>query len=339
MIRKGRKILALSLMMILMISQVAYAKADQAGSDDGAGTEASQENGREQGQERKQLRMLTGVQNFSQVRVRVNGETVKFDTPPVLKLGEYRTMIPVRAVTEALKCMVYWANPYAVIVNPDEDMLIVFDLQDNPAENTFVFEDVEAIIAGLELNELLSDEITEEAEAEIVSEIENLLDGKDAEEVDVPPGLINNRTFVPLRFIAETFELRVGYNKENMTIDIDGDPVIWKPVVEKTVGSAADVNVNVRENGDKLIGIEESFGDKAELEFDVEYTTSTALSPKFDTKVTILNDYFDEFEPGEYEFKFVFESFGDMIFKLIINEVEDDEAIDWRLIQGFMCSN
>ncbi len=119
-------------------------------------------------------------------------------------------MIPVRAVTEALKCMVYWANPYAVIVNPDEDMLIVFDLQDNPAENTFVFEDVEAIIAGLELNELLSDEITEEAEAEIVSEIENLLDGKDAEEVDVPPGLINNRTFVPLRFIAETFELRVG---------------------------------------------------------------------------------------------------------------------------------
>ena len=39
--------------------------------------------------------------------------------------------------------------------------------------------------------------------------------------IDAPPGLINNRTFVPLRFIAEELGLEVGYNPDTGMIDID----------------------------------------------------------------------------------------------------------------------
>ena len=44
--------------------------------------------------------------------------------------------------------------------------------------------------------------------------------------IDVPPGLVNNRTFVPLRFIAEELGLAIGYNKDTGVIDIDEEPEI-----------------------------------------------------------------------------------------------------------------
>lgn len=46
------------------------------------------------------------------------------------------------------------------------------------------------------------------------------VDGE-AKTIDVPAGLINNRTMVPLRFIAETLNLKVGYDSETGVIDID----------------------------------------------------------------------------------------------------------------------
>ncbi|MFT9497064.1 stalk domain-containing protein [Anaerosolibacter sp.] len=46
------------------------------------------------------------------------------------------------------------------------------------------------------------------------------VDGE-AKTIDVPAGLINNRTMVPLRFIAEALNLKVGYDSETGVIDID----------------------------------------------------------------------------------------------------------------------
>jgi hypothetical protein len=52
---------------------------------------------------------------------------------------------------------------------------------------------------------------------------EVLVNGKKSE-IDVPPGFINSRVFVPLRFIAEILGERVDYNPDNDEINI-GDEV------------------------------------------------------------------------------------------------------------------
>jgi hypothetical protein len=40
--------------------------------------------------------------------------------------------------------------------------------------------------------------------------------------IDVPSGLINNRTFVPIRFIAQTLGEKVTYNEETGDVEIGG---------------------------------------------------------------------------------------------------------------------
>ncbi len=41
------------------------------------------------------------------------------------------------------------------------------------------------------------------------------------QEIDVPAGLINNRTFVPLRFLTQNLGLNVKWDQDTQTIDID----------------------------------------------------------------------------------------------------------------------
>ncbi|MDF1618691.1 copper amine oxidase N-terminal domain-containing protein [Petrocella sp. FN5] len=103
---------------------------------------------------------------------------VKFDTPPVIKEG--RTLIPVRAITEAMGATVTWNSEEKLVTIVKDDKTIVFDLINNI---TYV-NDVEVPI-------------------------------------DVPAGLMNNRTMVPLRFIAENLGLKVIWDEEAQTIEVD----------------------------------------------------------------------------------------------------------------------
>lgn len=105
---------------------------------------------------------------------------VKFDTPPVIKEG--RTLIPVRAITEAMGATVTWNSEEKLVTIVKDDKTIVFDLLNNI---TYV-NDVEATI-------------------------------------DVPAGVMNNRTMVPLRFIAENLGLTVVWDEDTQTIEVDED--------------------------------------------------------------------------------------------------------------------
>ncbi len=277
------------------------------------------------GQVKKQLRMLSGYQNFGQVKMRVNGASVNFDTPPVLKTGVNRTMIPVRAVTEALGCNVYWLDPLAFIVNPVTGVIIIFDLETGL---TYVIDD-------MPLSDLIEFDSVEEKWVEVYPFIDtdDPEDGIDGLEeylvaLDSPPGLISDRTFVPLRFIAETFDLQVGYDKKNVCIDIDGGPVLWKQVVKITTCAALDVEVNVRLNGLELVGIRELDG--IDLTEDVEYTSGSALMMNFDTLITFKwDDYLDDLSGGKHEFEFIFEddvkAEVPKIFKLFISDECDEQ--------------
>ncbi len=304
--------------MVLIVSQMAFAKVAKTNNGNAHGHAVSKGNENAPGQVKKQLRMLSGYQNFGQVKMRVNGETVKFDTPPVLKTGVNRTMIPVRAVTEALGCNVYWIDPRAYIVNPVTGMIIIFDLETGL---TYVIDD-------MDINDFIVEGENGWEEVDPYPDI----DGYEIDDIDSPPGLISDRTFVPLRFVAETFDLQVGYDKKNVIIDIDGGPVLWKQVVKTTTCAALDVEVNVRLNDHELVGIRELDG--VDLTEDVEYTSGSALMMNFDTLITFKwDDYLDDLSGGKHEFEFVFEDDDKAevpkIFKLFIsNECDEEEDED-----------
>ncbi len=125
-------------------------------------------------------------------RLLARGREVKFrDAFPVIKHG--RTLIPVRAVTEALGATVAWDRETNTVTIARGDLTII-------------------IILG-------STEYT------VNGEIKTF---------DVPAEMISNRTFVPLRYIAEELGQTVSYNPES------GDVVLGGSEEEATVPSGGD---------------------------------------------------------------------------------------------------
>ncbi|SHI41354.1 Copper amine oxidase N-terminal domain-containing protein [Dethiosulfatibacter aminovorans DSM 17477] len=125
--------------------------------------------------------------------VTVRDNIIKFDTPPYIKGG--RTVVPVRAITEELGAQVEW---------DEETQTVKITME---GSNT-------TIVLGINSTTVL-----------VTSDIES--EGTEAEneviELDVAPEITNGRTYVPLRFIAETFGLDVDWDEDSETIDID-DP-------------------------------------------------------------------------------------------------------------------
>ncbi len=109
---------------------------------------------------------------------------VKFDTPPVIKDG--RTLIPLRAVTEGMGAEITY----------DEVSHIVTIVKD-----------------ATETDEKI--EIVMDLEDETVKVNGDLI------VIDVPAKVMNNRTMVPLRFIAEQLGLKVEWNPETQTVAIE----------------------------------------------------------------------------------------------------------------------
>lgn len=108
----------------------------------------------------------------------------KFDVPPVIKEG--RTLIPVRAITEGLGADVDWdgeTKTVTITKTTTEGSVVIVMVLD---ENVVTVNGEEVVL-------------------------------------DTEAKLFNNRTFVPIRFIAETFGLNVDWFGEDETISIDED--------------------------------------------------------------------------------------------------------------------
>lgn len=117
------------------------------------------------------------------------GKIIKFDTPPVVKAG--RTLIPVRALTEAFGAKVVWDPIEQKITISNETTEIILQLNNGTA-----------YVNGVEVT------------------------------IDVPPLTINNRTVVPLRFITETLGLKVNWDVETGTVEIESEQAEVEEVVE-----------------------------------------------------------------------------------------------------------
>lgn len=128
----------------------------------------------------------------SDIKLWMNGKYVKTDVAPVIE--NQRTLVPLRVISENLGLEVEWDQEKQAVmtyketeVGPDFSTSLLLILGDNkvakPAE-----------------------------EAARTGELYYTL--------DVAPKAINNRTMVPIRFIAEAYGIKVDWDQKNQTVII-----------------------------------------------------------------------------------------------------------------------
>lgn len=120
----------------------------------------------------------------SNIRVTLNGNEIYFDQPPIISNG--RTLVPVRAIFEAMGCTVIWDNQSQVI-----DIATNFGM----------------MILSIGNNNIIYRNETEDRSVF----------------TDVPPQIINNRTYVPVRAIAECTGYTVDWDDASQTVVITGE--------------------------------------------------------------------------------------------------------------------
>ncbi len=113
------------------------------------------------------------------IKILVNGRSIPFDAPPVIKNG--RTLVPVRAIFEALDCQVDWDGDTRTALAKGRGKTISITID----KMTFT---------------------------------------KNNEEIplDVPAQIIQNRTFVPARAVAEALDCFVDWDGDTRTVIIKG---------------------------------------------------------------------------------------------------------------------
>jgi hypothetical protein len=122
------------------------------------------------------------------ITLKVNGTVVPTDSPPVMENG--RTLAPLRAVVESLGYIAAWDGSTQTIG--------VYDYY------------TEALIIEMRIGSNV-------ARVAIGSGISSVFDDRT---LDAPAKLINGRTMVPVRFIAETLGCTVQWDEASKTVNI-----------------------------------------------------------------------------------------------------------------------
>ncbi len=113
----------------------------------------------------------------------IHGQNVETDVAPFIENG--RTLVPIRVISETLGFKVDWVD--------EEQKVVIGDPNDTGSGN------------GLSL---------------FIGSTTAYMSEYDTVELDVAPKIVNSRTFVPVRFIAEQFGLNVNWDEENWTVII-----------------------------------------------------------------------------------------------------------------------
>lgn len=280
MLRKTlRRVLMVFVVLALMTTSLAYAKTDNPN---------AKGQDKEQHQEQHTHKYEKHITKFTEIdgeRIKVHGKHVGFDVPPVIKEG--RTLIPVRAITEALGGTVDWnSEDYIVtITSPDGLIKIEFFLKD-------LYEDKN------------DNDVFDEGDLMVTPGGTIIIYDKDGDDwvqreelgrTDVLPGLINNRTFVPLRFIAETFGLKVGYDPDTGDIDIDDpdedpdeDPEVVEPSLDPTKITYETLEAIDGTTDISVITAGFELDEIVDLELGTHYTTSTVAVADVTTEASLF---------------------------------------------------
>ena len=120
----------------------------------------------------------------SGIKVTLNGEQIYFDQPPIIQNG--RTLVPVRAIFEAMGCTVLWDGATQLVNVATEFGMMTLGIGSNYISYRNENEDRSIF-------------------------------------TDVPPQIINMRTLVPVRAIAECTGYKVDWDDATQTVIITGE--------------------------------------------------------------------------------------------------------------------
>lgn len=115
------------------------------------------------------------------VTVMLDGEKMKFDVNPFIE--DDRTLVPMRAIFEAVGAQVTWEEP--------ERTVIALLQKDSSFTSIAIQIDTEYAFVN-----------------------------SDKKDLDVPARIVNDRTFVPLRFVMEELGADVTWDPDSYTVNI-----------------------------------------------------------------------------------------------------------------------
>lgn len=118
-----------------------------------------------------------------EIDVLVNGEKLELDVAPIIVND--RTMLPMRAIFEALGAKVNWIPTGRVIIATKDELMITMQID----------------------NANMVIETTESTEKEVLT-------------LDAAPFILNDRTLVPVRAVAEALKADVIWEAETRTVKV-----------------------------------------------------------------------------------------------------------------------
>lgn len=153
---------------------------------------------------------------YDPIRIYINGQALSLDVPPAVVSG--RTLVPLRAIFEALGAKVTW------------------DADTQTASATWPDGNLQLPIGSTEVT----------------------VNGG-TRTLDVPAQIVNNRTMVPLRFVAETLGAQVGWYGRSRLITINRPPAPLLPATVTRVTDGDTIEVQLadgRTEKVRLIGVD-----------------------------------------------------------------------------------
>ena len=120
------------------------------------------------------------------IEILLDGQAIEFDVPPQI-VGD-RTLVPFRAIFEALDYKVNWESDTQTVLAFSMDRSITMQIGNYTVSTAEYGDDIDPIDTRIEL--------------------------------DVPPQIVGDRTFVPVRAVAELSQYDVQWDEETYTVII-----------------------------------------------------------------------------------------------------------------------
>ncbi len=192
------------------------------------------------------------------IKVLINNQPLEVPVNPTTEND--RTLVPLRAIFQALGANVQWDQNTRTVTGTRDDTVIKLQIDNKIAS----------------------------------------INGKEVE-LDVPARIINNSTLVPVRFIAESLDADVKWDRESQTVLIKSDYEIKTHKVVRVVdGDTIIVSFNGKEERVRLIGIDtpESVHPDASKNIEEGKIASDYTKSKLENKEVMLE--FDIQERDQY---------------------------------------
>ena len=144
----------------------------------------------------------------------VYGKQAVLDAAPVIIDG--RTMVPIRFIAESLNCTVDWdAQNKTVTILRYKNFGVSGAVSEGVSENNFG----KRVILQIGKNAVAVDDITYDTVTTYPKGFD-LSKSANAVQIDAAPVIVNGRTLVPIRVIAENLNCKVDWDAQSKTVTI-----------------------------------------------------------------------------------------------------------------------